>query len=95
MEPANLQAAVEKVERAIDGLSQGFPESRSALHIAWSQLVRLLAPEPARATRECPRCGNVGMREATLCGYCWKKLVPPGHAERVGLESVALRQIRA
>ena len=76
MDSANLQAAVDKVELAIEGVSSGFPESRSALHIAWGQLVHLLAPEPARATRYCPRCGEVGMRDATRCGYCWLKLVP-------------------
>jgi hypothetical protein len=76
MDAAMLEAAVEKVDRAIDGVSSGFPESRSALHIAWGQLVHLLGPEPERATRKCPRCGNLGMREATRCGYCWLKLVP-------------------
>jgi hypothetical protein len=76
MDPANLQVAVDKVERAIELVSSGFPESRSALHIAWGQLVHLLASEPERATRKCPRCGNAGMREATRCGYCWLKLVP-------------------
>jgi hypothetical protein len=76
MDHANLQVAVDKVELAIDGVSSGFPESRSALHIAWGQLVHILAPEPERATRKCPRCGNAGMREATRCGYCWLKLVP-------------------
>jgi hypothetical protein len=76
MDPANLQAAVDKVEHAIEGISSGFPESRSALHIAWGQLVYILAAEPARATRECPRCGNLGMRDAIRCGYCWLTLVP-------------------
>jgi len=76
MDSANLQTAVDKVEQAIEGVSSGQPESRSALHIAWGQLVHLLAPEPARATRECPRCGEAGMRDATRCGYCWLKLVP-------------------
>ena len=76
MDSANLQAAVDKVENAIEGVSSSFPESRSALHIAWGQLVHLLAAEPARATRECPRCGQRGMRDATRCGYCWLKLVP-------------------
>jgi hypothetical protein len=76
MDPANLETAIEKVESAIEGVSSGFPESRSALHIAWGQLVHLLAPEPERASRKCPRCGNSGMQEATLCGYCWMKLVP-------------------
>ena len=76
MDPTKLEAAVEKVEHAIEGVSSGFPESRSALHIAWGQLVHLLAPKPDRATRKCPRCGNEGMRQATRCGYCWLKLVP-------------------
>ena len=76
MDSANLQAAVDKVEHAIEGVSSGFPESRSALHIAWGQLVHLLAPETASAARICPRCGNAGMRDATRCGYCWLKLVP-------------------
>ena len=76
MDPANLQAAVDKVEHAIEGVSSNFPESRSALHIAWAQLVHLLAAKPPRATRMCPRCGNLGMRDATRCGYCWLELVP-------------------
>ena len=76
MQPANLQAAVENVEREIEGLSHGFPEPPSELHLAWRRLVRLLAPDHARATHKCPRCGELGMREATLCGYCWMKLVP-------------------
>ena len=76
MDPARLEAAVEEVELAIEGVSSGFPESRSALHIAWGQLVHILAPESQRATRKCRRCGNVGVREATRCGYCWLKLVP-------------------
>lgn len=76
MDAGKLEAAVEKVGRAIEGVSSGYPESRSALHIAWGQLVHLLGPEPQRATRECPRCGNLGMRDATRCGYCWLKLVP-------------------
>jgi hypothetical protein len=76
MDRANLQEAVEKVDLAIEGVWSGFPESRSALHIAWGQLVHLLAPESRRTFRHCPRCGNAGMREATLCGYCWLTLVP-------------------
>ena len=76
MDSANVQAAVDKVEYAIEGVSSGFPESRAALHIAWGQLVHLLAAKPARATRKCPRCGNFGMPDATRCGYCWLKLVP-------------------
>jgi hypothetical protein len=32
-----------------------------------------LGPVP---DRKCPSCGNHGMRNATLCGYCWMKLSP-------------------
>lgn len=74
MDMANLRAAVEQVDREIAAL----PEMASVLRAAWSRLVGALALGPAPATRKCPSCGNVGMRDATLCGYCWKKLVPPG-----------------
>jgi len=74
MDIVNLRSAVEQV----DGQIAALPGPFSALHAAWSQLVGRLALGPAPAMRNCPRCGNVGMRDATLCGYCWKKLVPPG-----------------
>ena len=76
MDMVNLRTAVEQVDGEIAALP-GLP----ALHAAWSRLVGTLALGPARATRICPRCGNVGMREATLCGYCWKKLAPLDGAE--------------
>ena len=72
----NVRAAVEQVERQIAAL----PASSAVLQGAWAQLVLALALGPARATRKCPSCGNTGMRDATLCGYCWKKLEPPGEA---------------
>jgi len=73
-----LRAAVEQVDREIAAL----PLPSSVLRGAWSQLVCELVLGPARPTRECPHCANVGMRDATLCGYCWKKLVPADDAER-------------
>jgi len=82
MDMMNLRTAVEQVDREIAAL----PVPSSVLHGAWSQLVSALALEPARATRKCPHCGNVGMRDATLCGYCWKKLVPPGDGTIGGLQ---------
>jgi len=80
MDMVNLRTAIEQMDREIAAL----PGPSSELHDAWSQLVGALALEPAQATRECPHCGKVGMRAATLCGYCWKKLVPPGEADRRG-----------
>ena len=78
MDMMNLRAAAEQVDREIAAL----PLPSSVLRGAWSQLVCELALGPARPTRKCPHCGKVGMRDATLCGYCWKKLVPADDAER-------------
>jgi hypothetical protein len=71
MELGTLRIAVEQMDREIAMLPVA-----SALRTAWSRLVGTLALGPPRATRNCPDCGNLGMRDATLCGYCWKKLVP-------------------
>ena len=43
---------------------------------SWAEVVRLLALGRAPELRECFDCGNVGMRAARLCGYCWAKLPP-------------------
>ena len=43
---------------------------------SWAELVDLLALGPAPELRECPSCGHRGLRAATLCGYCWRKLTP-------------------
>jgi hypothetical protein len=77
MDPGKVQGAVDQVDREIAVLMQGVPGETSPLRIAWTRLVALLALEPPRAMRDCPRCGQPGMRDATLCGYCWLKLVVP------------------
>ncbi len=52
----------------------------AALLSRWAELVEILALGPAPELRACPYCGAQGMRAATRCGYCWRKLVPPtGH----------------
>src|SRR4051812_21748822 len=73
MDMVRVRAAVGEMDREMGTL----PLPAQALQGAWSQLVTALALGPAPATRNCPRCGNSGMRDATLCGYCWMKLVPP------------------
>jgi hypothetical protein len=45
-----------------------------ALQAAWSELVKVLALGPAPATRECPNCHSIGMRDASRCGQCWAAL---------------------
>jgi hypothetical protein len=83
MDPGKVQGALDQVEREIAVLVQGVPGEASPLRLAWSRLVAVLALEPPRAMRDCPRCGQPGMREATLCGYCWLKLVAPESASAI------------
>lgn len=52
----------------------------AALLSSWDALVDYLALGPAPETRACPFCGSEGMRGATRCGVCWKKLDPPRRA---------------
>lgn len=51
-------------------------EASDGLFDAWSELLRLLALAPTPQLRRCPMCSHVGMRAATLCGYCWSTLPP-------------------
>jgi len=77
-----LRGFVDGVERDLAQVSQGAspPDSASVDRLvrSWGRLVDFLALGPAPELRECPHCGAVGMRAATRCGGCWKKLVPPG-----------------
>jgi len=82
MDLGKLQGAVEQVDREIADLAPSANDASFRLGLAWSRLVSILALEPPRAMRACPRCGELGMRDATVCGFCWLKLVPP--AEHAG-----------
>ena len=57
---------------AEDGKSQP-----NGLRVSWDQLVEQLALGPEPEVRECPVCHHIGMRAATVCGYCWAPLTPP------------------
>src|SRR5512138_1046598 len=46
------------------------------LAASWAELVKVMALGPEPKLRECPVCHKTGMRAATLCGYCWTKLLP-------------------
>jgi len=47
------------------------------LRASWDRLVEHLALGPEPEVRTCPVCQHVGMRAATVCGYCWTPLTPP------------------
>jgi hypothetical protein len=49
----------------------------TALLSSWAKMVEFLALGPPPELRACPFCGRVGMRGATRCGTCWRKLEPP------------------
>ncbi len=49
----------------------------TGLRAAWSSLVETMALGPSPQTRACPKCGGIGMRDATRCGTCWTKLTVP------------------
>ena len=79
MENSATRALVAAMDRELSALSRAAASDKGVslgrLQDSWKRLVDDLglAPEPTRA---CPACGQLGMREATLCGYCWMKLAP-------------------
>jgi hypothetical protein len=79
---SRLRATVATLDREISRLpgpatgedSKGPP---SGVLASFTDLVEQLALGPEPEVRRCPVCQRVGMRMATLCGYCWTKLTPP------------------
>lgn len=85
---SRLRATVVTIEHEISRLpTQGTDDDSkkptSGLAASWANLVEQLALGPEPEVRECPACKHIGMRAATLCGYCWTKLTPP--TERDGM----------
>ncbi len=77
----NLRGAVATVADSLSAFSaQSSPEENKAnlakLMVSWGELVTQLALGPEPEYRECPSCGHISMRQATLCGRCWTKLTP-------------------
>jgi hypothetical protein len=77
-----LREVVTTIETEMSRLSsQLIPqESGSGMGVLfkhWATLVTLLDLGQPPELRECPVCRQLGMREATRCGYCWAKLEPP------------------
>jgi hypothetical protein len=75
-----LRPIVENVDREMSRLLARPDSDATALLASWAELIEYLALGPAPELRACPFCGSVGMRAATRCGTCWKKLDPPAPA---------------
>ena len=86
----SLRTIVAATELEISRLPQTTDgkEANKDLRASWSALVKVLALEPARETRQCPSCKTTGMRDANRCGNCWAKLEPLAkHAAAPGGDS--------
>jgi len=85
MRTDGLRPIVEALDREMSRLlAQGnVPDAdTTALLSSWAELVQFLALGPPPELQACPSCGTVGMRAATVCGTCWRKLVPPAPLAR-------------
>lgn len=76
-----LRTMVADIDRELS-LLPTLESDGAALQRSWAELVELLALGPVPETRECPICGHIAMRAATLCGHCWNKLSPLSAARR-------------
>ncbi len=79
---SRLRATVATIEREISRLPRQVTgdDSRSppkGLLASFTDLVEQLELGPEPEVRHCPVCKHIGIRTATLCGYCWTKLTPP------------------
>ena len=76
-----LRPIVENLDREMSRFlarsQEGASADATALLASWAELVEFLALGPAPELRACPFCGGMGMRVATRCGTCWRKLAPP------------------
>jgi hypothetical protein len=80
-----IRSTLATMARDIGQLSSASLEGGAAQQRLLDSLARLekvlaLGPEPE--LRECPTCHRLGMRAATLCGYCWTSLEPPAREPR-------------
>jgi len=82
---SRLRATLTTMEREIADLTRRITiderDPTCGLAASWRDLVEQLALGPEPELRQCPVCGNVTMRKATLCGHCWTKLTPPAGPE--------------
>ena len=80
MRTDGLRSIVEALDREMSRLLEradlGVVDT-TALLGSWAELVEYLDLEVPPELRACPFCGGVGMRAATRCATCWRKLDPP------------------
>lgn len=82
---SKMRRTVAAIDREIARLAkEGASDGKDALDGLtgpWAELVAQMALGPEPEVRECPSCKGIGIRAATLCGFCWTKLEPPPKAD--------------
>ena len=74
---SRLRATIATIDQEIASLpKQDGTSLPTRLAASWADLVEQMALGPEPETRECPVCEHIGMRAATVCGYCWTALTP-------------------
>lgn len=79
MRTDGLRPIVEALDREMSRLlarTDPAGADTSALLSSWAELVEFLALGPPPELQACPFCASLGMRAATRCGACWRKLEP-------------------
>ena len=73
-----LRPIVESLDREMSRfVARSGDADVAGLLASWAALVDYLALGPPPELQACRFCGSIGMRAATRCGTCWRKLVPP------------------
>lgn len=73
-----LIADVEGDVSKIEALGSADVSARAnELRASWAALVENLAVGPAPATRACPSCKRLIVRDATRCIHCWAQSTRP------------------
>lgn len=83
---AQLRALVATIDRELASPSitdSADGSATSPLLASWAELTKQLALGPEPEVQKCPACQRICMRAASLCGYCWTKLKPPGERPRI------------
>ena len=76
-----LRPIVESLDREMSRfVARSGDADVAGLLASWAALVDYLALGPPPELQACRFCGSIGMRAATRCGTCWRKLVPPAPA---------------
>jgi hypothetical protein len=83
LERETLRALVATINDQMSDVAARGGSPSDKLRASWAELVQYLDLGRRPEVRECPRCKHIGMREATLCGYCWTALSRLGPEKRI------------